>query len=188
MESLIEYPDYEGIPPDILPSLEEIKNKLPSNSPLSISQRVKLDNVDNYPVVKTINPELQEFLSKIFDVRFKAVFVITKITLDIHVDLSSYLLMWLIDPGGEDIKTAFYKKDIFPSDLPYYECSILPSAKHEHMKIHEEVIPVNTWVKLSSHVPHAVLGTINRPRVYLTVSLESSILPDLPKKRRPDFY
>jgi hypothetical protein len=118
MESLIEYPDYEGIPPDILPSLEEIKNKLPSNSPLSISQRVKLDNVDNYPVVKTINPELQEFLSKIFDVRFKAVFVITKITLDIHVDLSSYLLMWLIDPGGEDIKTAFYKKDIFPSDLP----------------------------------------------------------------------
>jgi hypothetical protein len=148
---------------------------------------VPADNPQAYPELKAINLDLKKYLLNIFKQKMSVAYVVNYKNLIIHRDRTNYFINYIIDVGGEDMKTAFFDHSVYPSEIPYYDCRAVQPEKFMHLKVHEEVLPEKTWVKLNTHVPHCVFGNLTRPRIYLSIVLEEFILPDLPLDKRPIF-
>jgi hypothetical protein len=84
-------------------------------------------------------------------------------------DRRTHVIMYIIDPGGEDVKTCFYRKLLNKEYEP-----IKPIPKEELELAHEEVLEAGNWYKLSVQDIHSV-ENLQSTRLCLTRQL-----PDIP--------
>jgi len=84
-------------------------------------------------------------------------------------DRRTHVIMYIIDSGGENVKTCFYRKLLDKEYEP-----VKPIPKEELELVHEEVLETDKWYKLSVQDVHSV-ENLQSTRLCLTRQI-----PDIP--------
>ena len=112
------------------------------------------------------NEKLQEYTKDLFDFNHLATIQVIRAGLPIHIDVGrTEAYNYLIDTGGENVTTAFYKKEDF-----YITENHRTQFIGKNIQIVEEIcIPVSTWHWLDVSMPHTVKN-ISRQRIAISIN------------------
>jgi hypothetical protein len=96
-----------------------------------------------------------------------------------HIDSSrEYALLYVVDPGGENVSTAFYQESGKPIVRP--KIKPLVSLYKEYVndyslltEIDRVVLPTHTWVILNANILHSV-ENLSGPRVTYQIALNDN--------------
>lgn len=106
-----------------------------------------------------------EFTESIFDFPHNTNVQVIKKGLPIHIDFGrKYAYNFIIETGGDDVKTCFYNRTDF-----YYDENNKLRPKNAFSTIEEICIPAMQWHKINVSTPHNVIN-IEKIRISLTVT------------------
>jgi hypothetical protein len=101
----VEYLNLPSIPEELLDSSEQIINSKQVHNTMA-SQRVTVPHPMDR--VKVIGLGLKKYLKDIFKQKMFAVYIMKHDNFIIHRDRSKHFINYIIDVGGENVKTVFF--------------------------------------------------------------------------------
>lgn len=149
----IEYINLPPVPENLIESIPNIINKPPKTYSAVPS---------NYDFFKTrnVNDDLASWLQSIFDFKINAQYQLVYDGLPIHIDKGNRIIAYnyLLDTGGENVKTAVYDEKYKPLQV--------------------ETLELKRWHRINTGMLHGVHG-IDPSKVRIAISVAQSFVRKL---------
>jgi hypothetical protein len=167
--SYIEYIDLPIIPKELLPEAKTVID-------LPIwgldTDGGGFHKSDNKYFTKKISMTIKDWMVENFNFDFVANYVVFNGEIPPHKDMRTSAYNYLIDAGGEDIKTTVWQgylsKEEYGSYTGYNER--ITSGDNNLIELQSMIIEPLRWHRLKTEFTHSVNGTYNRPRVMISVT------------------
>jgi len=167
--SYIEYIDLPIIPKELIPEAKAIID-------LPIwgfdTDGGGYHKADNKYSTKKISMTVKDWMVENFNFDFVANFVVFNGAIPAHKDMRTSAYNYLLDTGGEDIKTTVWQGEISKEDYESYTGynERITSGDNNLIALQSMVIEPFRWHKLRTDLMHSVNGTYSRPRVMISVT------------------
>jgi len=174
MPRFVKFPNLPQIPQHLWPSLDMPNDQEPlwHSTPRSATQGNVTIHHDKYAKFE-ISPELKSWVDEnICDsyMNIGLAFMFDGSTHLPHTDSTRDIaVLYVFDPGGDDVKTTFYK--FKNSDELHQDNGCYPTSMDELEELEAVVLEKGNWVVLDSLVLHGVMNK-TRPRITLQLGFD----------------